>query len=111
MRRSKCLEALSLWKVILFTLNLCVLPLVFRTTSFSHTHMCIITTFLFKMMSAIKSGVVSHSRFAKMAERDFKVKFKSYFKSRESVILWIWDLYLCGGSAIRKEGFKHFSLS
>ena len=27
----------------------------------------------FKMMSAIKSGVVSHSRFAKMAERDFKV--------------------------------------
>ena len=42
------------------------------------------------MMSAIKSGVVSHSRFAKMAERDFKVKFKSYFKSRESVILWIW---------------------
>ena len=46
--------------------------------------LCIITTFLFKMMSAIKSGVVSHSRFAKMAERDFKVKFKSYFKSRES---------------------------
>ena len=27
----------------------------------------------FKTMSAIKSGVVSHSRFAKMAERDFKV--------------------------------------
>ena len=28
------------------------------------------------MMSAIKSGVVSHSRFAKMAERDFKVTFQ-----------------------------------
>lgn len=30
------------------------------------------------MMSAIKSGVVSHSRFAKMAERDFKVTFKNH---------------------------------
>ena len=33
----------------------------------------------FKMMSAIKSGVVSHSRFAKMAERDFKVSLYPLF--------------------------------
>ena len=48
----------------------------------------------FKMMSAIKSGVVSHSRFAKMAERDFKVSplylsFVSLFLSilQQNVIL------------------------
>jgi len=30
-----------------------------------------------QMMSAIKSGTVSHSRFAKMAEMDYKFKLKS----------------------------------
>ena len=29
---------IALWKVILFTLKFCVLPLVFRNTSLSHTH-------------------------------------------------------------------------
>ena len=29
------------------------------------------------MMSAIKSGAISHSRFAKMAEMDYKVKFRN----------------------------------
>ena len=31
-------------------------------------------------MSAIKSGAVSHSRFAKMAEMDYKVSFMSQVK-------------------------------
>ena len=42
------------------------------------------------MMSAIKSGVVSHSRFAKMAERDFKVTFqKSFFKKIANLIILV----------------------
>ena len=60
----------------------------------------------FKMMSAIKSGVVSHSRFAKMAERDFKVSplslsfvssffvnptAKRHFKSKTILL----DYHLC----------------
>ena len=60
----------------------------------------------FKMMSAIKSGVVSHSRFAKMAERDFKVSplslsfvssffvnptAKRHFKSKTIML----DYHLC----------------
>ena len=55
----------------------------------------------FKMMSAIKSGVVSHSRFAKMAERDFKVSplslsFVSSFLSilKQNVILKAKSFYL-----------------
>ncbi len=33
------------------------------------------------MMSAIKSGTVSHSRFAQMAERDYKVRVSHMIKS------------------------------
>ena len=38
-------------------------------------------------MSAIKSGAVSHSRFAKMAEMDYKVSFMSQVKSQSQKFL------------------------
>lgn len=37
------------------------------------------------MMSAIKSGAVSHSRFAKMAEMDYKVSMRIQLIAAKSV--------------------------
>ena len=41
------------------------------------------------MMSAIKSGAVSHSRFAKMAEMDYKVSYWNSFSVTAVILVFI----------------------